>query len=67
MLVIFTNGEEKDVPAYTLDNLIQGKRIIAFFRSDGWAQIDRDPIRKGPPASWAGIRWSDFMSRRSHI
>jgi hypothetical protein len=65
MLVIFANGEEKVVPAYKLDNLIQEKRIVAFLRSDGWAEVGRDPIRKGPPQTWSGHRWSDFMSRRS--
>jgi hypothetical protein len=67
MLVIFTNGEEQNVPAYKLESLIQEKKITAFLRTDGWVQVGRDPIRKGEPLTWAGNRWSDFMSRRSHL
>jgi spermidine synthase len=65
MQIILNSGEEKFVPAYSLDSLIEGKKIAAFLRSDGWVQVDRDPIRKGSPVTWTGYRWSDFMSRRS--
>ena len=67
MLVIFANGEEQVVPAYKLDSLIQEKKIIAFLRSDGWVQVDRDPVRKGEPLTWSGNRWSDFMSKRTRL
>jgi hypothetical protein len=63
MLVIFADGEEKIVPTYKLENLIKEKKIVAFYRSDGWVQIGRDPVRSGPPQSWSGNRWSDFMPR----
>jgi len=64
--VIFANGEEKNVPGYTIDYLIREKKIIAFLRSDGWVQIGQDPIRKGQqPLTRAGDRWSDFLFKRS--
>jgi hypothetical protein len=54
--VIFCNGEDKTVPATMLDALIRGKRIVAFLRSDGWVQVDRDPIRKArPPMTRSGL------------
>jgi hypothetical protein len=63
--VIFTNGDERKVPAYMLDYLIREKRIVAFLRSSGWVQIGRDPIRKSQqPLTKAGDRWSDFMFKR---
>ena len=63
--VIFKNGEESQVPAYMLDYLIREKKIVAFLRSEGWVQIDRDPIRKAQqPMSRTGSRWSDFMFKR---
>jgi hypothetical protein len=65
MLVIFKNGEDKVVPSFKLDDLIEKKEIIAFLRSDGWVQVGRDPVRKGQPLTWSGNRWSDFMSRRT--
>ena len=64
--VIFTNGDEKSVPAYMIDYLIREKRIVAFLRTDGWVQIGRDPIRKAQqPLTRSGDRWSDFMFKRS--
>lgn len=44
--VLFANGEVGAVPKDYLDDLIREKKIIAFLRSSGWVQIDRDPIRK---------------------
>ena len=44
--VVFANGDEKIVPAYMLDYLIQEKKLVAFLRADGWVQIGSDPIRK---------------------
>ena len=64
--VIFTNGEEKNVPGYMLDYLIREQKIVAFLRSDGWVQIGTDPIRKAQqPLSKSGSRWNDFMFKRS--
>ena len=67
MPVIFTNGEERIVPAYMLDYLMRENKIVAFLRSDGWVQIGRDPVRKGQlPLIRSGDRWSDFMFKRSN-
>lgn len=44
--VIFANGEIGAIPKEDLDDFIRGKKIIAFLRSSGWVQIDRDPIRR---------------------
>ena len=44
--VIFANGEIGAIPRDTLDDSIREKKIIAFLRSGGWVQIDRDPFRK---------------------
>jgi hypothetical protein len=64
--VIFANGEEKNVPSYVLDYLINEKKIVAFLRADGWVQIGTDPIRKAQqPLTRSGSRWSDFMFKRS--
>jgi len=66
MSVIFANGEEKIVPAYMIDYLIRENKIVAFFRSDGWVQVGRDPIRKSQlPLISTGESWSDFMFRRT--
>jgi len=46
MTVIFPNGEVGAVPKDILDHAIRERRIIAFLRSSGWVQVDRDPIRK---------------------
>ena len=46
MTVIFSNGEVGAVPRDILDDSIRTRKIIAFLRSTGWVQIDRDPIRK---------------------
>ena len=63
--VIFSNGEERLVPAYMLDYLIREKRIAAFQRSDGWVQIGRDPIRRvQQPLTRPGERWNDFLFKR---
>ena len=44
--VLFLNGDVGAVPKDILDHSIRGKKILAFLRSSGWVQIDRDPIRK---------------------
>lgn len=63
--VIFTNGDENQVPSYMLDYLIREKKIVAFLRSEGWVQVERDPIRKAQqPLSRSGHRWGDFMFKR---
>ncbi len=57
-----------------LDNLIENQRVIAFRRSDGWAEIGIDPVRNpggqqvfpGPEKRGAGpvktcLTCSDFV------
>jgi hypothetical protein len=67
MSVIFTSGEEREVPAYMLEYLIRENKIVAFQRSDGWVHIGKDPIRKSQlPLIRPGDRWSDFMFKREH-
>jgi hypothetical protein len=46
MSVILASGEVGTVLKDNLDDSIRGKKIIAFLRSSGWVQIDRDPMRK---------------------
>jgi hypothetical protein len=61
MSVIFANGEVGTVPKYILDHAIREKKIIAFLRSSGWVQIDRDPVRKEQSAfTGSGKRDGDF-------
>ena len=43
--VIFTTGKIGNINGHTLDFLIREKEIVAFRRSEGWVQIDCDPIR----------------------
>jgi hypothetical protein len=65
MSVIFANGEVGTVPKDILDDSIQGKKIIAFLRSTGWVQIDRDPIRQAQrPVTSSGKRDGDFSLKQ---
>jgi len=66
--VIFANGEEGTVPSYGLDYLIREKKVIAFERSDGWAYVGRDQIRKKQmPLKRPGQRDYDFLFKRSNV
>ena len=68
MTVIFPNGEIGAIPKDILDDSIRTKRIIAFLRSSGWVQIDRDPIRKTPrPSMSSDKRDGDLMSKRTPL
>jgi hypothetical protein len=60
MTVIFPNGEVGTVPKDSLDSSIRAKKIIAFLRSSGWVQVDRDPIRLAQiPLKGSGKRVDD--------
>jgi hypothetical protein len=49
-----------------LDDLIPEKKIVAFFRSDGWVRIGQDRIRKSQlPLINTGERCGDFMFKRA--
>ena len=68
MPVIFPNGEVGTVPKDILDHAIREKKIIAFLRSSGWVQIDRDPIRKDQSTfTGAGKRSGDSSGRLSSV
>ena len=66
MTVIFPNGEIGTIPKYKLEDSIRTKKIIAFLRSSGWVQIDRDPIRKAQrPLTSPGRRAGDSSLNQS--
>jgi len=66
MSVIFANGEVGTVLKDNLDHPIREKKIIAFLRSSGWVQIDRDPIRKVQrPLASSGKRDGKFIPKRT--
>ena len=44
--VVLKGGTEKLVSKDELQFLLATMRITSFERSDGWAQVDRDPLRK---------------------
>ncbi len=44
--VIYENGKDGSVLPYMLEYLLREKKVIAFLRSTGWVQVDRDPTRK---------------------
>jgi len=63
MSVIFASGEVGTVLKDSLDDLIREKKIIAFLRSSGWVQIDRDPVREEQhPLARSGNRRDDSKS-----
>ena len=65
MTVISANGDKVVVPVHLLDDLIRQNKIVAFLRSDGWAVIGRDPIRKiQPPVPGTGDRQGGFVFKR---
>lgn len=52
--VIFKNGRKGYVNRSELNMLINSKLIHSFKRSDGWVQLDFDPIRKRGDLSYSG-------------
>lgn len=61
------NGQEELLPYYVLDHFIRKKGISAFERSDGWVDIDRDPIRRGgssTPFSGDKKRLTDHLVKK---
>lgn len=66
MSVIFANGEIGTVLKDNLDDSIREKKVIAFLRSSGWVQIDRDPIRKAQrPLASSGKKDGKSMPKRT--
>jgi putative NADH-flavin reductase len=65
--VIFASGEVGTILKDNLDAAIRGENILAFLRSSGWVQIDRDPIRKEPrPFASSGKRDGKFIFKRTN-
>jgi len=61
--VIFASGEIGDVTGDILDQLIRENEVAAFRRSDGWAQISCDTIRRSQqPSMRSGNRQGDLTS-----
>ena len=67
MTVIFPSGEVGTILKDNLDYSIREKKIIAFLRSSGWVQVDRDPIRKSQrPLASSDKRGSSMPKRATH-
>lgn len=64
MPVIFPNGEIGAVPRDLLDDSIREQKIVAFLRSSGWVQIDRDPFRKSQRRSATSGEGNGDASRK---
>lgn len=48
LIPIITAGREPDaVPPHVLDRMLVSDEIYAFYRSEGWAVVGRDPVRIG--------------------
>lgn len=63
--VIYEGGKDGSVLPYMLHYLIREKKVVAFLRSSGWVQVDRDPIRRSQhPLLSPGRRWGDDMLNR---
>ena len=52
--VMYQNGKYDMVRPSLLNELIASKKIKKFYRSGGWADIERDPIRKAV-GSYVGL------------
>ncbi len=48
--VMYQNGKYDMVRPSLLNELIASKKIKKFYRSGGWADIERDPIRRAAAA-----------------
>jgi hypothetical protein len=44
--IVGKNFQEKRVDEHVLDSLIASDKLIAFYRSDGWAVIGKDAVRQ---------------------
>lgn len=52
--VMYTDGRFDMVKPKMLDNLLEEGKITCFKRSNGWAVIGRDPIRRGSSEGYWG-------------
>jgi len=56
ILVQFKDNTYDFVVNNKLDELIKAKDIVAFKRSSGWVEIDKDPVRNGSSSnSFTGV------------
>lgn len=49
--VMYTNGKFDMVKPKLLEELLENKQISSFKRSEGWAVVGRDAIRRKPSTS----------------
>ena len=52
--VVYTDGRFDMVKPKMLDNLLEERKITSFKRSNGWAVIGRDSIRRGSSEGYWG-------------
>ena len=58
--VMYNNGSNGLVPASALEFLIEEHEVVAFWRSNGFVRVGRDPLRKRPrPGNEPGERTAD--------
>ena len=64
--VRLVNGSEQFFPYYVLDHFIKKRAITAFERSNGWVEIEKDPVRKRANPNYDGNRkrFSDFLIKK---
>ena len=64
--VMYQNGKYDMVRPSLLNELIAAKKIKKFYRSGGWADIERDPIRRAR-GSYVGLERRKQSSLSSRL
>ena len=52
--VIYKNGVKDRISPALLKTLIDTRQVDKFERSDGWAKVGRDPVRRNGKMDYAG-------------
>ncbi len=65
--VIYQNDKYDMVRPSLLNELIASKKIKKFYRSGGWADIERDPIRRRAGGSYVGLERRKQSSLSSRL
>lgn len=52
--VVYKNGVKDRISPALLNTLIESKQIDQFERTDGWARIGVDPVRKATTEAFTG-------------
>ena len=52
--VLYQDDKYDYVPAFRLDELLSEGKIKKFFRSDGWVEVGKDPIRSVSSSRYSG-------------